>query len=169
MDSSNDDSGESKGGQQLGRENVAKVKAYVERIRQDGKRLPSNKGRPYWQKITSDLEFGRGVWRDNPAARDVIEKAALDPEVGIAASANTNKENGEAGASAIPAFNEKEAYTQKQLDDKDRENNRLRERLAVQDVELDALRRKVTTLEDALRKYEIFEDVMVNSGRRFIP
>jgi hypothetical protein len=142
-----------KSGQQKGRENVEKVRAYVNIKRQRSEPLPGNRdGQPNLSAIAFECEFDRGVFRDNPEARAVIEDAAK--ELGI----TTEKKES-------PGRIE---HTEKRLEKSNRRVQELEGRLAVVIAERDAFKRENRELKEKLHQYTVFEEVMTTNGRRFI-
>lgn len=148
-----------KSGQQIAKENVEKVRAYVEGLELRGERVPLRKGRPNWSAIALACGFGRGVFYDNDNARELIERAAqgekLEPE-----SLDEQK---------TPTGDKRAAHTQKKLEGSEREVQRLKERLAVKEAEIETLKRENKELNEKLREFSAFEEVMMASGRRYIP
>lgn len=148
-----------KSGQRIGQENVGKARAYVDRLKQRGERLPLRKGQPNWTAIALACGFARGVFYDNDEARSVIEQAATDEKLKPEPTDETKP----------PAEHGRAAHTQKKLEGTERDKQRLEEQLAVKTAEVEELRRTKKELEEKLRQFTAFEEVMTTSGRRYIP
>jgi hypothetical protein len=166
--------GRGKSGQQIGRENVEQLQSYVETLRQIGEQLPMHRGKPNFSAIALANGFDRGVFRDNQEARRVIEKAAKDKKLTGEEESKGEKTAGEEDgsdqdAASNPGEGGKAAHIQKKLDKSDRHNKTLEEKLAMKIAECESLKQRVKELEEKLRGYEIFEEVMTTSGRRFVP
>lgn len=148
-----------KSGQQIAKENVEKVQAYVEGLKRRGEQIPTRGGQPNWTAIALTCGFSRGVFYDNDNARAVIEKAFEDEKLKpqLHDKSETSAEGGRA------------AHTQKKLEGSERHAQRLEERLAVKTAENEALKRRNRELEERLRKLSAFEEVMAASGKRYIP
>lgn len=176
QDSVSDQLGEGRGksGQQIGRENVENLQRYVETLRQTGEHLPMRRGKPNFSAIALANGFDRGVFRDNQEARRVIEEAAKDTNLTGEEEGKGEKDAGEKGGLErdVPSKlgeDGKAAHIQKKLDRSDRHNKTLEEKLAMKTAECEGLRRRIKELEEKLRGYEIFEEVMTTNGRRFVP
>jgi hypothetical protein len=155
-----------KSGQQIAKENVDKVHAYVEGLKRRGERIPTRGGQPNWTAIALACGFSRGVFYDNESARAVIEKVFEDKKLRAEVS----------DKSETPVEAGRAAYTQKKLEGSERHAQRLEERLAVKTAENEALKRRNRELEERnreleerLRKLSAFEEVMAASGKRYIP
>jgi hypothetical protein len=145
---------QNKSGQQIAKENVEKVRAYIDHLKANGLHLPSRYGKPNWTAIARDCGLkDRGVFYDNDDARALIEQAVS--EIGLEA--------------AEQAGNKKAEHAEKRLGDSERHVQQLTEKLAVKVAENEKLRRKVAELEEKLRQYSVFEEIMTTSGRRYIP
>lgn len=151
--------GRGKSGQQIARDNVERVRDYVEGLKQRGEPLPIRKGQPNWTAIALACGFARGVFYDNGEARSVIERATEDPNLKPVAGCEPE----------APRISGRAAHTQKKLEGRDRDVKRLEERLAVKTAECESLRLANKELEERLRQLSAFEEVMASSGRRFIP
>jgi hypothetical protein len=144
---------QNKSGQQIARENVEKVRAYIDRLKAEGLSLPSRYGKPNWSAIARDCGLkDRGVFYDNEEARALIEQAVSD-----------------LGLEAEPAGHRKVEHAEKKLGESERHVQQLTERLAVKTAENETLRRRVAELEEKLHQYSVFDEVMTSTGRRFIP
>jgi hypothetical protein len=149
----------SRSGQQIAKDNVRSVATYVEGLKERGERLPGRKGQPNWTAIALACGFARGVFYDNDEARAVIEQAITDEKLKPEPTDEPK----------APAEHGRAAHTQKKLEGTERDKRRLEEQLAVKNTEIEELRRSKKELEEKLRRFTAFEEVMVTSGRRYIP
>lgn len=161
MQELNGQSGEckKKSGQQIAKEHVDKVRAYVEWLKQSGGRMPVRKGQPNWSAIALACGFSRGVFYDNDEARAVIEQAVKDEPLFLL-SPDEPKTSAETGRAA---------YTQKKLEGSERRVQRLEEQLSIKTAENEGLKRENKELKEKLRQFSAFEEVMTASGKRYIP
>jgi hypothetical protein len=163
-----------KNGQQIGRENAQRVRDYVAHLKKVKRPLPSRGSKPNWTAIALACQLkGRGVLYENDEARRLIEEAVNDPDVGLesklAAEEHSYEEISGETLAQVPVEGGRIAYTQRQLDVKQRRVQELEERLAERDAAYEAIKRENTELKERLRKYELFEEVMTTNGRRYIP
>jgi len=154
-----------KSGQQIAKENVARVLAYVEGLKRRGERMPLRRGQPNWTAIALACGFGRGVFYDNDDARGVIEQAVNDEKLRPESSDETRR-----------LADSRTAHTQKKLEGSERHAQRLEGQLVIKNAENEALRQENKELrlenkelKEKLRQLSIFEGVMATSGRRYIP
>lgn len=142
-----------KSGQQMGRENVEALREYIKGLKMQGRRVPSRHSQPNKSAIALACGFRRQVFETNEEVAKLLEQAVK--HIGL-----------EAGA---PARTGRDAHVQRRLDSSDHRNKELEERLAIKTVEVEKLKQEKKDLEERLRNYEVFEEVMMTTGRRFIP
>jgi septal ring factor EnvC (AmiA/AmiB activator) len=143
-----------KGGRARGAENVELLCGYIAELKAAGARLPSHAGQPDKSAIALAAGFERQTFYNNAAARAVLEQAVVD--LGLEGDARTVPEN-------------RAAHLEHKVDQRERRIKHLEERLATQGAELTELRRENKALKEKLRQYEVAEEVMTTTGRRFRP
>jgi hypothetical protein len=130
-------------GADVGKEHVERLREYLHTLRTEGKPLPARDGRPNLSAIALACGFGRWVFYDNSAARELLERFA--------------KEFGLEEKDGAP---EQEVDTEKRL--LKARILQLEQRNAALKAENDGLRRK-------LKQYAHIEEHMIETGRRVIP
>jgi hypothetical protein len=132
-------------GTEIGAENVASLRAYLDRLAEAGERLPLRAGKPNLSAIAIACGFDRQVLYKNPAAKALIDDiVAKIPEQPEATNADTEE---------------------KPVSKTDRRDRRIMQ------LEQDnaSLRAENQSLRDRLRRIEHVEEIMVQSGRRVAP
>lgn len=142
----------SKSGQQRGVENVESLRAYLDDLRSKGGFLPSRKGKPDKSAIAIACGFDRQTFYNNPEAIALLEKAR--EEIGI-------------GDSHPPTG--RTAHLEQLMTTRDRRIQHLEERLHTRTAEVEELRRENKELKERLRRYELAEEVMATTGRKYRP
>lgn len=145
---------QAKSGQQIGVENVERLRGYLSELKAKGARLPSRNGKADKSAIAVACCFNRQTLYNNPEAVALLEQAVRD--IGL--------EDGDA-----PSGGGKLEQVQRRLNQRDRRIQQLEEKLTIKEAENAALRREKRELKEKLRQYEIFEEVMTTNGRRLIP
>lgn len=142
-----------KSGKQIGAENVERLRQYIDRLKSQGSRLPSHKGKPDKSAIAIASGFARLTLYNNQEAVALLNRAV--EEIGL---------DGEA-----PGTDTRATHLQQQIDRRDRRVQRLEEQLAMKSAENEALRKEKRELEERLRQYSIFEETITSTGRMFRP
>jgi chromosome condensin MukBEF ATPase and DNA-binding subunit MukB len=148
-----DESQQKKSGQQLGKENFEAFSKYLEGIKLQGKHLPSHNGQVNKTSMALACGFRRQTFETNNDVAMLLEQAIQD--IGLDSGASPKSGRAE--------------HTERRLDSSDRRVRELEERLALKTAEGETLRGRVKDLEEKLRQYSAFEEVMTTTGRRFIP
>lgn len=142
-----------KNGQQIGADNVERLRIYVNSLKESGARLPSRNGKPDKSTIALAAGFNRQTLYNNPEAITLLEQAVIN--IGL----ERDK----------PKIDGRAAYLQNEVEKRDRRTQSLEEKLQTKIAENGELRRENRELRERLRQYEIMEEVMTTSGRRFSP
>lgn len=143
----------SRSGRQRGAENVESLRSYLDDLRSKGGSLPSRNGKPDKSTIAIACGFDRQTFYNNPEAIALLEKAA--EEIGVGGGGR------QAGGRA--------AHLEQLLSGRDRHIQHLEERLQARTAEVEELRRQKRELKERLRQYEIAEEVMTTTGRKYRP
>lgn len=133
-------------GAQIGAENVARLRAYLDRLSAAGEPLPRRAGKPNLSAIAIACGFDRQVLYKNPAAKSLLEEAAAklgEPEP------STGSEDAE-------------EKPEQRTDRRDRRIMQLEQQNA-------SLRAENQTLRERLRRLQQLEEIMVRTGRRAAP
>jgi len=149
-----------KNGQQAGKENVQRVREYLDELKLQKQFIPLRDGKPNYSAIALACGFNRQVFYNNQAAREAVEQAFQELNL------ETQMEPVSTDRSAAHS---KAAHTQKQLDTSERYIQELEAKLAVKTAEVESLRQKLSELEVRLQQASIFEEVITTNGRRYIP
>lgn len=141
-------------GKQAGAENAQRLHAYIAALRLGGRRLPSHGGKPDKSAIAVACGFNRQTLYNNPEAISLLDGAVK--ELGLEVENNA-------------ASGGKTEFLRQQVDKRDRRVRRLEELLDTRTAENQTLRRENKELKEKLRQYELVEEIMTTSGRRFRP
>jgi hypothetical protein len=141
-------------GKQAGAENSQRLRAYLAALRSGGRRLPSRGGKPDKSAIAVACGFNRQTLYNNPEAISLLDEAVK--EFGLEGENN-----------AAPGG--KTEFLRRQVDKRERRVRRLEELLDTRNAENQTLRRENKELKEKLRQYELTEEIMTTSGRRFRP
>lgn len=142
-----------KNGRQVGAENVERLRKYIDDLKSKGLRLPSRKGKPDKSAIAITAGFNRLTLYNNPEAIALLDKAVA--ELGLEGNATSP--------------NRRTEHLQHQVSKRERRIQRLEELLTTKVAENEMLRREKKELEEKLRQYSVYEDVMSSTGRRYRP
>lgn len=143
----------SKSGRDVGVRNVERLRAYIAGLEAEGKPLPRRaNGTVNKSVIALACGFDRGVFRDNPAASQLLKDASGEV----------------AGQDAPAPVNGRQIATARALDAKDDRIQSIEERLVSRDAENDELRRQVRDAEQRLARYALIEEHIVETGKRII-
>ncbi len=135
-----------KSGVRIGAENVAALKAYLDRLAAAGERFPTRGGRPNLSAVAVACGFDRQVLYKNPAAKALVDAAVAG--LGLAASE--------------PEGVGEDEKPEPRTDRRDRRIMQLEQQNA-------SLRAENQSLRERLRRLEQVEEVMVLTGRRVAP
>ena len=144
----------SKNGRQIGEENVERLRAYLDELKESGNRLPARNGQPDKSAIALACGFNRQTLYNNPEAVALLGRAV--EEIGLDAKGKVPSDS-------------KAAHMQHQMDRRDRRIQQLEESLQARIAENQWLRQELKKLKDQLRSYGFMEEVMTANGRRFRP
>jgi hypothetical protein len=143
----------SKSGQQAGAENVECLRAYIDHLKTTRGRLPSHKGKPDKSAIATACGFDRQTFYNNPEAKALLDKAVK--EIGVGGSP--------------PQVGGRTEHLEQLMTTRDRRIQHLEERLQSRTVEVEDLRRENKKLKERLRQYEIADELMTTTGRKYRP
>jgi hypothetical protein len=134
-----------KSGAMTGAENVARLKAYLDRLAAAGEPFPARGGRPNLSAVAVACGFDRQVLYKNPAAKALVDAAVA----GLGRTVEID-----------PA--QPDEKPEPRSDRKDRRIMQLEQQNA-------SLMAENQSLRERLRKLEQIEEVMVQTGRRVAP
>lgn len=137
----------SKNGRQKGADNVERLLKYLKRLKEADTRLPASGGKPDKSAIALACGFNRQTLYNNPAAIALLDEAVVD--IGVEDETKVVDDG-------------KAAHTEHQMGKRNRRIQQLEEMLHTRTAEVRGLKEK-------LREYELMEEVMSTSGRRFRP
>jgi hypothetical protein len=145
-----------KRGVQGGTENVARLRAYVERLKVEGRRLPSRAGMPDKSAIARECGFNRQTLypENNPKAAALL--ASVAEEIGLEDAAPKGR---------VSVLGKVE-HLERRADREGRRCKLLEDRLQICEAEKLELREKLRGLEEQLRMYRHLEELMASNGRR---
>jgi hypothetical protein len=156
------DSNENKNGQQLAKEHLASLRAYIADLKQQEKGLPSRDGKPNFTAVAGACGFDRklfyGPYRSNQEARQIINEA-ISNDIGLEEGQITCGE---------PSSSKKVSDLEKKLDAANRTSQRLGQDLVLAKEETNYWKRRAKDAEERLKQFSSFE-LMETTGRRFIP
>ncbi len=127
-----------KSGSDIGAENVKRLRSYLERLQQEGGRLPERAGTANLSAIALSCGFDRQVLYKNPAA-----KRLLDAAIG-------HLELAEAAGEEKPVL----------------KSDRRDQRILTLEQQNASLRAENIGLREKLRRLEQVEEIMIDTGRR---
>jgi hypothetical protein len=122
-------------------------------MKSSGRALPSRAGQPDKSAIAIACGFDRQTFYNNPEAKSLLEKAV--EEIGV--------DGGQ------PQVGGRAAHLEQLMTARDRRIQHLEERLQSRTVEAEQLRRENKELKEKLRQYEIAEEIMTSTGRKYRP
>jgi hypothetical protein len=141
-------------GRQIGAEHVEKLRSYLDELRSNATRLPSRGGKVDKSAIALACGFDRQTLYNNAEAKALLEQAVED--LGV-----------DCQSGQVP--NSRAAHLEQLMDRRDRRIQRLEEMLETRTAEVTELRRTNKSLLERLRQYEVMEEFMTTSGRRYHP
>lgn len=151
-----------KSGQQVGAEHVERLREYLRSLHATGSRIPGRQGKPNKSVIADACGFGRLTFYNNTEAIAVLEQSVI--EIGVVEDTPKLEEK-----SVRPQLEGKAAHLQTTVDKKERRIQQLEETLETKLAEISDLRRELKQAQEKLRQYDLMEEVMTTSGRRFRP
>lgn len=143
----------SKSGQQVGAENVGKLRVYLDALKAKGARIPSRNGKVDKSALAIACGFNRQTLYNNPEAIALLEQAVED--IGL--------------DKGSPPKDGKAVHLQQQMDVRDRRIQRLEQLLTTRTAENSALRQEIKELKEQLRRYALLEESISTNGRKYRP
>jgi hypothetical protein len=145
----------SKSGQQIGLENIDRLKAYLDSLKLAGLSVPQRNGRPNLSAIAAASGFDRQVLYHNPGAATLLSEAV---------------EHEHAGNTATPKFEcpgqSLEELLSARLQSRERRIAEVEGKLLAARAEIEELRKKVLQLEERNARLRLFEAHVLETGRR---
>ncbi|MDT5270388.1 MAG: hypothetical protein QOH49_2574 [Acidobacteriota bacterium] len=142
-----------KSGQQVGAENVERLRVYLGDLNVKGACIPSRNGKADKSAVAIACGFNRQTLYNNPEAIALLEKAV--EEIGLDKS--------------FPPKDGKTMHLQQQMDARDRRIQRLEQLLTTRMAENSALRQEVKELKEQLLQYTLLEEAISTNGRKYRP
>lgn len=152
-DNSKEPSRQGKSGQQRGAENVERLRAYIDELRATGTLLPARNGRVDKSAVAVSCGFDRQTLYNNPEARACLEQAV--EEIGIVENS--------------PSVSGRAAHLEQVVGRRERRIQHLEERLQTCAAKKEGLLRENKELKERVRQYEIMEEIMTTTGRKYRP
>lgn len=152
-------------GKQIGDGYAEKFRGYLDGLRARKERLPARNGRPNNSAIALACEFPRLTLYANPQVRAMLKAAVEDQEIGIGGSGESPPNPDGDGV----APRGRTAHLEKLASRYEKRIGELEEIRATQAAEIEELKRERRGLRERLRQYEVIEEIMTTSGRRFRP
>jgi hypothetical protein len=143
----------SKSGQQVGAENVERLRSYLTNLKAKGARIPSRNGKADKSAVAIACGFNRQTLYNNPEAITLLEQGV--EEIGLDKNS--------------PSVDGRAVHLQQQMDVRDRRIQRLEQMLATRTAENTALRQEVKELKEQLRQYTLLDESISTSGRKYRP
>lgn len=138
-------------GPERGEVNLAKVRTYLEGLRESGQGLPMEGRRPNITAISEASGVLRNAFYTNKGIRKLLREF-LGSDIPDAAGENDSS-----------------TYYKEQIELRDRRILQLEQQLAASQAETHELRQRLAASEQRLEYYQILEDQVVKAGRRIIP
>ena len=129
---------DAKSGNEIGAENVERLREYLASLQQEGRKLPERGGKANLSAIALACGFDRQVLYKNPAAKRLLDEAI--EQVGLAEIAGDEK----------PIVR----------------SDRRDQRILTLEQQNASLRAENTGLREKLRRLEQVEEIMIETGRR---
>jgi hypothetical protein len=145
----------SKSGQQIGRDNTDRLKAYLDSLQLAGLSVPQRNGRPNLSAISAACGFDRQVLYHNPGAATLLSDAVEHGQADNMASPHPE--------CAGPSLEERLAA---RLQSRERKIAELEGKLLAARAEIEDLREKVLQLEERNKRLRHFETHVLETGRR---
>jgi predicted RNase H-like nuclease (RuvC/YqgF family) len=155
-----------KSGQQIGAEHAERFRCYLDDLRAKKQRLPTRHGKLNNSAIARACRFQRLTLYKNTKVREMLEEAIKDEEIGLLDGGSPPSPEAGAGVS-VPKG--RAAHLERQVNKYERRIGELEEIRAAQAAEIEELKRERKGLREKLRQYEVMEEIMATSGRRFRP
>ena len=157
---------QAKSGKQIGVEYADKFRRYLEDLKAKKQRLPVHNGNLNNSAIALASGVPRLTLYTNPKVREMLEEAVRDEEIGVVNGAGAP--NTDAGGAGLVSKG-RAAHLEKQVNRYERRIGELEEIRTAQAAEIEELKRERKGLKEKLRQYEVMEEIMTASGRRFRP
>lgn len=149
-----------------GKENQKKWEEYWSNLRTEGKYLPLKpNGEVNVAQVGRDSRIGRENLYKNPS---IYPKLLAAIEETLKAQGEGRINSREPNGSPQPSRRQDDA-AQRQIEVRDRRIKQLEEKVAVLTTEIQELRRQIKVLESEKSRYEIIENMIVETGRRILP
>ena len=145
----------SKSGQQIGLENIDRLKAYLDSLKLAGLSVPQRNGRPNLSAIAAACGFDRQVLYHNPKAATLLSKAVEHDQTG-----NTANPNLECPGQSL------EELLSARLQSREKRIAEVEGKLLAARAEIEELRNKVLQLEERNARLRLFEAHVLETGRR---
>jgi hypothetical protein len=144
-----------KSGQQIGRENTDRLKAYLDSLKLAGLSVPQWNGRPNLSAIAAACGFDRQVLYHNPGAATLLLEAVEHEQASNTASPNLK----------CPGQSLEELLSAR-LQSRERRIAEVEGKLLAARAEIEELRNKVLQLEERNARLRLFEAHVLETGRR---
>ena len=145
----------SKSGQQIGLENIDRLKAYLDSLELAGLSVPQRNGRPNLSAIAAACGFDRQVLYHNPGAATLLLEAVEHEQASNTASPDLK----------CPGQSLEELLSAR-LQSRERRIAEVEGKLLAARAEIEELRKKVLQLEERNARLRLFEAHVLETGRR---